>query len=871
MDLTNITTWWDKLPYGVAFTELLPDGSGVVQVNRCNRVMQQELERIPSEERSLDKSGCGSLSQLLASGQFAAYIAGLQNGQNCQLEFQPAAERWLQIDLIPLGLPDLLLLVYDVSPRKKTESELEESRSGYYSLFEQAADGVLVGISDGTIIEANRSVCEMTGYERDELVGMNIAKLFPPQILEAKPLDYDSVQAGATVLNERVLRRKDGRRITIEMNTRKVGDGRLQAYLRDITVRRQMMEELRDSEQKLRTVFENTPLGLCHLDRNGVILNCNSSMGEIMGAPVEQLIGFNTLERIKNPQLIATIQSSLRGEYAYFEGEYISVTGGKRSQLRLHANPVNRGAATTEAIGILEDVTELKDAVDRLQESEKNLRITLDSIGDGVISTDSGGRIVRINRVAAEISGLEPVQDAGKQLELLLQFNEHPSGRRINGVVNQLLTQRRGHARLPQEAVLVGHSGREFRVALFAEPIQDETGESAGAVVVFRDITEQLQLQERLHQAEKMEAIGQLAGGVAHDFNNMLAGIMGGAELLLLQPLDENARGYLEMITGSARRAADLTAKLLAFGRKAKMEYRVIDLHEVINSSLEMLSHSLSKKIAIRTDLSSCHPFVRGDFAQLQNVLINLGLNAGHAMEDGGELEITTRNTVLSESDCAEKFPDMAPGNTVQITVRDNGCGIEAEHLDRIFEPFFTTRAHGKGSGLGLAAVYGTVREHNGVIDVVSQPQVGTVFTLYLPAAEEEPRLEPLQDEIAPGSGTVLLVDDEPLVRRTARGMLEALGYTVREAENGRHAVEQYAAFSDEIDLILLDMLMPEMDGRESFNRFRAINPAARIVLASGYARDDDITRLLEMGAVSFIHKPYSINELGQVLNGALS
>lgn len=847
---------WAGIPAGLAVCRLT-DGAGL-EILRINPAFRS-LTGCPGEGRcSLIQRLCGELHDTVA-----AAVAG---PESCSFEhYFDITQRWGRVEVTPLQGPEFLLTVFDITRRRQAEAELQQSRAGYFSLFEQAADGVLVGTGDGTIIEANRSICEMSGYLREELIGTNISMLFPRPVLEQKPLDYSAVQAGATVLNERELKRRDGRIITVEMNTRKVGDGRLQAYLRDITARKQMIAELQDSEQRLRTVFENTPLGLVYLDREGVILDCNEPMAEIMGAPRQALLGFNTLQQIRDSGLRDAIKRSLHGEYAFFEGEYLSVSGGRRSRLRVHANPVNRGAEHTEAIGILEDVSEQMEAARRVQESEEHLRITLDAIGDGVISTDSAGCIVRLNRVAAELTGLNPDQVTGKLLDHELYLLEN--GRRVVGPLSRLIRAGADTPALPRETILVHRSGREFNVSVIAAPIRNDAGEAAGSVVVFRDITGQQLLQERLRQAEKMEAVGRLAGGVAHDFNNMLAGIMGGAELLLLQPLNETARSCLEMITGSARRAADLTAKLLAFGRKAKMEFRLLDLHEVINSSVEMLRHSLPKKITIRTVLKAEQSYMTGDFTQLQNMLINLGLNAGHAMEEGGELQIETETHPLPEELC-NKAEGVPAGSALRLRVRDSGCGIPPEDLDRIFEPFFTTRKHGKGSGLGLAAVYGTVQEHGGSISVESREGLGTVFTVYLPAVAEAPELPEPPAGILSGSGTVLLVEDEPTVRRAAVGMLAVLGYDVVEAENGRIAIEKYADLSAEIDLILLDMLMPEMDGRESFSRLRAINPQAQIVIASGFARDEDINRLLQQGAAGFLHKPYSISELSRVLSG---
>ena len=392
------------------------------------------------------------------------------------------------------------------------------------------------------------------------------------------------------------------------------------------------------------------------------------------------------------------------------------------------------------------------------------------------------------------------------------------------------------------------------------------------------DITERKSEQERreklelqLEQAKRLEAIGTLAGGVAHDFNNMLGGIMGAAEMLALHlPENSDTLKYQKLIVKSAGRAAALTEQLLTFSRSNPKTSTAIDLHNIIKETLVLVQNTIDKRVSLIKDFQAKKSTISGDPSQLQNMFLNLYINGAQAMPEGGDLSITTCLVNLDDSYCKESGFGLQPGDYIEIIIHDTGEGIAQEHLTRIFDPFFTTKTQekgAKGTGLGLASVYGTVQQHNGAIFVSSQIGAGTTFCIQLPLTNEVVS-DPLgSQEIVKGTGCILIVDDEEIMRSTAQEILANLGYEILIAENGEQALEIYEREKDKIDLILLDMIMPVMNGRDCFFELRKLDPSIKIVLTSGFTRDDDLNDMRESGLNGFIRKPYGRAVMSQVIN----
>ncbi|HWO08876.1 MAG TPA: ATP-binding protein, partial [Polyangiaceae bacterium] len=382
--------------------------------------------------------------------------------------------------------------------------------------------------------------------------------------------------------------------------------------------------------------------------------------------------------------------------------------------------------------------------------------------------------------------------------------------------------------------------------------------------------------EERLRQSQKMDALGRLAGGVAHDFNNMLTGILAAAELLgfrLAELKVEDPDDNIRIIVQSAQRAAELTRQLLVFSRQRPPAKTQLDLNRVIGEARALLARSIDPRIVIECELLATDPLVLGDRALLQSAVLNLGINARDAMPQGGKLRIATRNVVLGADVCAQSAFALKPGPHVELVVQDDGTGMDPATEARIFEPFFTTKGVGRGTGLGLAAVHGTLVDHGGAIQVESSPGRGTTFTLWLPQAVAAPLAVDADTRPRPIEGrlTILLVDDEPAVQDTIRRVLESLNASVLTASDGREGVAVFSARHAEIDLVLLDSLMPGLSGADVFYRLRAIDSSVPVLMASGFAADAPLEDLQRTGLAGFIMKPFTRSALMAAVEKALA
>jgi two-component system cell cycle sensor histidine kinase/response regulator CckA len=383
---------------------------------------------------------------------------------------------------------------------------------------------------------------------------------------------------------------------------------------------------------------------------------------------------------------------------------------------------------------------------------------------------------------------------------------------------------------------------------------------------------EKANLKAQLQHAQKMEAVGTLAGGIAHDFNNLLQAVQGFSEILLFDKHKKDP-GYneLQQISHAAKRGAELTRQLLTFSRKIESKLRLVDLNVLVEKTNILLERTLPRMIAIKLRLVPQGMVVNGDPAQIEQILMNLAVNAKDAMPEGGELTIQTAITQLDEVYC-RILPETKPGLYVQLTVSDNGCGMDEKTLKKIFDPFYTTKGLAEGTGLGLAMVYGIVKSHGGHIECVSGLGLGTSFKIYFPALDGEPLAEKTTREERPGGGseTILLVDDDEIVRDVGEATLTRFGYTVRTAADGNMALERYRREHQRIDLVILDLVMPKMSGKKCLEALIKINPAAKVIIASGYSESEHRAGLIQSGAKGFVGKPYAANKLLSVIREVL-
>ncbi len=514
--------------------------------------------------------------------------------------------------------------------------------------------------------------------------------------------------------------------------------------------------------------------------------------------------------------------------------------------------------------------------LETLRKSEEKYKSLIDKIQTAIILHDGKGIITDTNPMAITLMGCREETLKGTTLDSdersflrddgsSMPYSEFPIARvlsRKEAVRNQV--------------VGIRHAGKNETVwtLVNAEPEFDGKGVISQVIVSFFDITKLRKMDDLLRQSQKMDAIGQLAGGVAHDFNNMLSGIIGASQLLQNpeRQLDEAGLKYVSIILDASNQAAQLTKKLLTFGRKTEISSKPVSIHTIIHDTTSLLERTIDKRIRISVSEDAEQSIVLGDNAALQNSLLNLGINASQAMPEGGTLHIGTSNIFLNDKYCQTVPFNMAPGNYIKIEIRDSGVGISPENISKIFDPFFTTKEQGKGTGLGLSTVYATVQNHHGAINIYSEPAVGTVFYIYLPCSEDEPGASSQSEEISySGSGLVLLVDDEELIRATGRETLKEMGFSVILAENGIEAVKIFKEKHLKIDLVIMDMLMPGMNGSDAFFQMKAIDSHCRVIISSGFTKDENLREMKESGLSGFIQKPFKRNELQRLLSNTLN
>ncbi|NTW98381.1 MAG: response regulator [Geobacteraceae bacterium] len=480
-----------------------------------------------------------------------------------------------------------------------------------------------------------------------------------------------------------------------------------------------------------------------------------------------------------------------------------------------------------------------------------------------VVSSFPSGIIRKINRTCSDVFGYTEDVVIGKSGVELGLWGDHAERETFFKKLHEQQC-------ISGFATEIKTSHGENRSVILYSTLMDFKDENC-VLTVTLDVTEQKRMEDQIRQTQKMEVIGQLAGGVAHDFNNMLTAILGSSELMERYVKDNSAAiKLLGNIQKAASRSADLTGQLLAFSRKGQKKAVQTCINTTIHEVISLLERTIGKTITLKTKLIAKNACVLGDPALLQNVLLNLGVNARDAMPKGGVITFATANVELDARYCQSCTFTITPGQYIEISVSDTGTGMSDETIQHVFEPFFTTKEVGKGTGLGLAAVYGTVTDHNGCIQISSELGTGTIFKLYFPVSGDKKIESACSEELIRGSGGILLVDDEELLRDVGKALLEDLGYRVYLAEEGEQALETYARERENISLVILDMLMPKMGGKETLLRLMENYPDTRVLISSGFNQEGTVDDLKNIGARGFLQKPYLCQELCKAVTEAL-
>jgi PAS domain S-box-containing protein len=504
---------------------------------------------------------------------------------------------------------------------------------------------------------------------------------------------------------------------------------------------------------------------------------------------------------------------------------------------------------------LVQEISEHKQATAALVETEERFRVVFENAPDGIYLAEKNGKLLDVNNEGLRISGFEKDKIIGEPIDQLgLQLMELPLDV-TEGASFESAVIRADGTTVPIEFSnhTVKVQGRELTLGVVRDISLRKKSE-----------TEAEHLKAELLQAQKMEAIGRLAGGVAHDFNNLLGGIIGYTGVLKkIVQTQPKAAEIVNKIHNVARQATDRVAQLLAFARKGKYQVGPVDMHIVIDEVVGLLEHTIDKKITLNRNFHASHAVVSGDHSQLHSAMLNLAVNARDALPAGGLITFTTEMTTVAVN---ANTPEVTPGKFILIKVQDNGMGMSEEVRSRIFEPFFSTKEQGKGTGLGLASVYGTIKNHNGFIELESSPGNGATFTISLPLTDiplPVASTEPVADFcVVHKTGTILIVDDIAILREMIAESLKDVGFTTHECSDGVEALEWLRSHHSKCDLIILDLTMPVMGGRECYNALKKIDPALKVIITSGHAMDKEIGDILEEGAVAFLQKPFEIVEL---------
>ncbi|MBT7304564.1 MAG: PAS domain-containing protein [Victivallales bacterium] len=644
---------------------------------------------------------------------------------------------------------------------------------------------------------------------------------------------------------------------------------RIAGIAQDITERKRGEEQLRRYEQIVASSRDMMAL----LDTDFVYLACNEAYVAAFGKTKQELVG-HTVPEVFGEEFFAAVikpnaQHCLAGHGARYQDWFDFPVQGRRYMDIAYSPYLGQGGAVEGFVVVGRDITEQKLAERSLRDSEERLRAWLENspVCSKVLDLDFNLQYMSSSGLKAlKLDDLSQVRGKPYPFDFLSESFRIP-------MASSLGKAKATGEVVAQEACMVDTEGNEMWFDSTIVPVNDDDGRVDYLIVVSINTTERKQLERRLRQSEKMDAIGQLAGGIAHDFNNQLTGIINYAGILLSQLEDEDERSCATRILRAAERGASLTAQLLAFSREGKLRTTAVDIHKTIAEVASLLAHSIDKRVQIQLHLAANPSTTTGDPAQLQSALLNLGINAGDAMAEGGELVFDTEVVNLNEEFSRSLPYDVAPGRYLRISVADTGVGMDEETLGHIFEPFFTTKGVGEGTGLGLAAVYGTVRSHEGAIEVQSEPGQGSTFVLHLPLTESpvgRDRDGPGRRQCAEGTARILLVDDEECVRISCARILGRLGYEVVACEDGAEAVEYYRQSWEDVDLVLLDMMMPRMNGRDAFLAMREINPDLKTLLLSGFGKDRRIQAILDEGVLGFIQKPFPRDVLTERVAEAL-
>jgi len=737
-----------------------------------------------------------------------------------------------------------------------TESNQPDSQADlrtrrFHALFDSAADAIFLQGTDGRVLEANREACERYGYTLEEFRELDPDEILAPEFRRPFPDRIESVQRDQSGVFESVHRARDGTPLPIEANVQMVdfdGEPAVLAVCRDITARKRSQERLRLLEHSI----EHSPDPIFWVDEEGRITYANHAAARMLGYSREELLelsvpdidpGFGPGTWVDHWRKLSERGTlSIETQHRTRAGTTVPVEVHMRL-LEFEGRRFN--------FAVVRDITPRRAAEAEARNTELRLRTVIDHAPLVLWAIDLEGTFTFSEGSGLRALGLTPGQVVGASI-----FDVYAGAPSVLEDARRAL---RGESFRSTTSV----EGKSFDSHW--APLHDDQRTIIGAIGVAIDVSEQAQLEALLHHSQKMEAVGQLAGGVAHDFNNILQAIRGYTDLALAGiPTDSPEHAHLKVVTQATEQAVALIRQMLAFSRRERIHPEYLDVDGLVRGLTRMLGRVIGEHIDLEVRSGRHAPRIHADPGQIEQVLMNLCVNARDAMPEGGRITIES-GVVEFDAQGAAEHTWAHEGKFARLSVTDSGTGIEPGIEDRIFEPFYTTKEVGQGTGLGLATAYAIVKRHGGWIDVESELEQGASFRVYLPCVEakEEARSVAEQEEAAPGgSETILLAEDEKLVRRWTVDILQRAGYRVLSARDGEEAIGLLERHAGEIDLALVDVIMPKRSGREVFESVRDLRPELPVLFTSGYSFEVIDPGYLPEAELQLLQKPYDSNVL---------
>ncbi|MEI6075918.1 MAG: PAS domain S-box protein [Verrucomicrobiota bacterium] len=815
-----------------------------------------------------------------AQKTFAAFVAGELPEYNLEFRLRTRDGGWLWIQSVAriisrdaLGAPRRIVGTHkDITQRKQMELILAQREAQYRQIVETAQEGIWLLDAAGCTTYVNQRLADMFGCAVPEFTGRSFLD-FMDESARAEAIQYfEQRKQGLQTQHDFRFRRKDGSQLWAIVSNNPLFDanGRFTGVLgmlTDITDRQQAEERLRASESQMQFVANHAPVKLAHCDRHQRFKFVNQRYADMQGLRVDEIVG-RTVADVLGPENYAKaahgIERVLAGESVQYE-MVANTNAGAARNLNVTYEPER--ADSGEVIGFvaaISDITLLKVT----QATGQRLMLAIDQAAESIIFTDNQGTILYVNHGFEQNSGYAWDDVVNRNVRLLKSGSHAPEY--YEQVWQTLARGESWRGRFINRR----KNGTFYEEKSIISPVRNERGEITSYVAVNHDVTREESLQRQVIEAQKMEVVGQLAGGVAHDFNNILAALSIQVELLAMRPdLPPGMRKSMNSLETGLEKAIQLTRQLLTFSRRQALEVKSLDLDRVLRDQLQMLGRLLGEQLELVIQNPVGETYVNADPGMMDQVIMNLCINARDAMPKGGRLTVGVR--VVEIHDASSQIAAGArPGNFVCLSVADTGCGMDEDTQRRIFEPFFTTKGVGQGTGLGLATVYGIVQQHAGWIEVESQVGKGTEFRVYLPSSAAAPEAEVPAEAppMLPGHANILVVEDEPPVLEAVVTCLKFVGYHVLSATSGAEALSLYGEIANHIDLMLTDMVMPGgLDGWELTEAFRQLNPRLAVIVTSGYN-----TRLpgkdeLARRRIVFLPKPANATRLAATVRQTLA